>query len=364
MSNYKPLSVALRPEFFRDFVYNEPAISIVKNMLANDTLPNGLILSGIRGVGKTTLARIVSRSLNCTNRQPDSAEPCGECESCKESLQSAHPDILEIDGATHSGVDDIRRIIDSAYTTPLLGNKKVYILDEAHNLARSVASWDTLLKILEEPPDHVFWIFCTTQKHKIPDVIKSRLVTLDLKSVPESVLSNYLYSVMQWMFPDQDTEINGMVSYYVSISSGNSIRDALTLLEKVIPYCKEKGWIADNVWEAIGSFDTSKVQEILNHLASKDSTKLWALISSLIDGGIDPEVIYGSINTVISGLILANLGGRGPYENIILPYLSHFPPPRALVLADIVLKRQRDFDISTRKSMVLQVMVLELCNAS
>jgi DNA polymerase III subunit gamma/tau len=360
MSQYKPLATILRPQFFNQFVYNEPIITIVKAMISNNTMPNGLIISGTRGIGKTTLARIVARSLNCTARPQGGAEPCGECPSCLESLEGSHPDIVEIDGATHAGVDDVKHIVEQAQHTPMLSDKKIFIVDEAHNLARSVASWDVLLKILEEPPDHVFWIFCTTQKHKIPVVIKSRLVTLDLKMVPFKVTSNYIYSVLKWLNKEVADEDAGKIAAAVAQASGNSLRDSLTLLEKVIPYCTEKGWTLDNALVATGSFDLGRLNDILSCLANRDATKLWLILDELLESGVDLEVILNAISDSINKLLSIALGVSVENAEIVQGWASYFPPSHLLCLADLFMKRYPYFDSSTNKKMVLQVLVLEL----
>lgn len=360
MSQYKPLATILRPQFFNQFVYNEPIVTIVKSMITNNTMPNGLIISGTRGIGKTTLARIIARALNCTTRSKDNAEPCGECPSCLESLDGTHPDILEIDGATHASVDDVRNMVEQAYHTPMLSEKKIFIIDEAHNLARSVASWDVLLKVMEEPPEHVFWVLCTTQKHKIPTVIKSRLVTLDLKMVPFKVVSNYIYSVLNWLKVEADQSELGKIAAVVASAGNNSLRDSLTLLEKVIPYCTEKGWILNNALIATGSFDLTKLDEILRCLANKDGVCLWRIVNDLVESGVDEEVILHSISDSLSKLLSLHLGALVDESGILEKWISFFPPARLLCLADIFMKRVSSVGDSRNSKMALQVLVLEM----
>lgn len=362
MAEYIPLALKLRPTNFNDFIYNEPIVSILESMIINNKLPNGIIFSGTRGIGKTTLARIFARSLICEKKKKKSAEPCGKCSNCKESLEGRHPDIIEIDGATHGNIDDIRRILEQAQHTPMVSDKKIFIVDEAHNLGRSAASWDSLLKMLEEPPEHVMWVFCTTAKHKIPDTIKSRLVSLDLRMVPTSVLDNYLGGIMM---KEWEVNKNGQdeVAPTVALAANNSIRDALTLLEKIAPYCNEKskGWSKRYALEALGSFDMLKTPELLELIVGHNSAGLWAMFNSVIESGVEPEPLFEAVSTVVNNIMTLYLGGIIPDPNPYIPHMEHFEPARIIYMCDTVFKRSRDLYSSSNKKMVLQVLAMELC---
>jgi DNA polymerase III subunit gamma/tau len=361
MTDYQPLALKLRPQFFKDFIYNEPIILILKNMILKSQIPNGIIFSGTRGIGKTTLARILARSLNCEKRKKTEFEPCGKCPSCKESLEGTHPDILEIDGATHGNIEDIRKILEQAAHTPMMGNKKIFVVDEAHNLGRSQASWDALLKILEEPPEHVVWVFCTTQKHKIPDVIKSRLISLDLRMVPTKIIEKYTMEILA----KKDLGFGKIPTYdvapIIANSANNSIRDALTLLEKIIPYCDDKGWSKQTVLDAIGAFDILKIPDILGLIIQHNTAGLWALLNGIMESGIEPDPLFESLTAVINNLMTIYLGGFVETSSLYTPYMSEFAPARLIYLCDIILKRTRDLQFSNNKKMVIQVASMELC---
>lgn len=360
---YIPLALKHRPKTFEDFVYNEPIKSILKSMIIKQQLPNGIIFSGTRGIGKTTLARLLARSVNCEKRPKKSHEPCGSCDSCKEALQGSHPDIIEIDGATHGSIEDIRKILEQAAHTPLMGGMKIFIIDEAHNLGRSTASWDSLLKVLEEPPDHVMWIFCTTQKQKIPDTIKSRLVSLDLKMVPTNELTQYLYEILAREGLDRSSPANLMpedVCKTLSLAANNSVRDALTLLEKVIPYCNEKGWTKQNAQEALGVFDLVKVPEILYLIASHQKAELWAILNSILESGVDVEELFNALARVVNDIMTIYLGGEVAQPDVYLPYMEYFPVGRIIHISDVIFKRSRDLYTSSNKKMVMQVVAIEL----
>jgi DNA polymerase-3 subunit gamma/tau len=361
MADYQPLALKLRPQFFKDFIYNEPIILILKNMILKNQIPNGIIFSGTRGIGKTTLARILARSLNCEKRKAKEFEPCGKCPSCKESVEGTHPDIIEIDGATHGNIEDIRHILDQAAHTPMMGEKKIFIVDEAHNLGRSQASWDALLKILEEPPEHVVWIFCTTQKHKIPDVIKSRLISLDLRMVPTQVIEKYMMELLAKKDLGFGKIPTDEVAPVIASTANNSIRDALTLLEKVIPFCDEKGWSKQTVLEAIGAFDVLKIPDILGLIVQKNSAGLWAILNGILESGIEPDPLFESLTSIINNLMTIYLGGFVEQTPLFSPFMAHFTPQRIVYLCDVILKRTRDLQYSTNKKMVVQVTAMELC---
>lgn len=354
MSNYKPLALELRPKNFKEFIYNEHIVFILQAMLEDDTLPNGMIFSGIRGIGKTTLARLVAKTCNC--KKYPIKEPCNKCISCKAANDNLHPDIREIDGATHGNIDDIRHIIEEAQLAPMVGSKKIYIIDEAHNLGRSQASWDALLKILEEPPDHILWVFCTTQKHKIPETIKSRLVSLDLKTVPTKIIADYLININEGLKQNSDS-----VSM-VARAANNSIRDALIIIEKISPYCGANGWDIATVSSAIGAFDNSVVVRLLDAILQKNASAMWAEIEKQLDNGIDPAILFDdAIIKPINALMSLVLGAEIEQYDLYLPYINQLQVPRIQYLANVALNRSATFLESTNKKLALQVISMELC---
>jgi DNA polymerase III subunit gamma/tau len=358
MTEYVPLANKLRPTTFTDFIYNKPAVVVLQSMLENNTLPNGLLLSGVRGIGKTSLARLFSRAVNCTERLPD-GNPCGICDNCKMSLEDKHPDIVEMSGATHGNIDDIRAIIENATYTPLTGKYKVYIVDECQGLGKSQSSWDALLKVLEEPPPHLLWIFCTTQRNKIPDAIKSRLVSLELRMIPTEMLSDYVMSVL--INQDISASDATLVSTIIARAAGNSIRDALTLVEKVIPYCNKMGWGICQVNDAIGIIDTQASLELLTHIANHDATKFWSSLSVLIDKGTEMDLIYNILIESLNNMSLVALGVDIISSNYYKELQDNIPIPRLIYIADILAKKHETFLGVPNKKFFLQMLALEIC---
>jgi DNA polymerase-3 subunit gamma/tau len=356
---YQNLANQLRPNTFKDFIYNEQVVSVLKNMLTNSHIPNGILFSGVRGIGKTTLSRLFARALNCTDRTDE--EPCGVCDNCKASLGGGHPDIIEISGSTHGNIDDIRKIIDMVPLTPMMGKYKVFIIDEVQGLGRSQSSFDALLKVLEEPPSHVVWLFCTTAKQKIPVTIKSRLVSLDLKLVPTKVISQYVAGLLNQLLEQHPDDI----MYYeeaIARAANNSIRDALTILEKVIPYCQEKGWSEQNVYKVLGHIDEGKIQAMINCLVKRDPICLWSIFDDLLESGVEPDVLYeDGIVRIVSNLMLVSFGVFVDHNDLFLEALKQLTPPRVRYLANALLKYTKQYNESTNKKFVFQLLAIELC---
>jgi len=348
--SYQNLANQLRPKFFKDFIANEHIVLILKNMLLSNNIPNGIIFSGVRGVGKTTLSRLLARAINCYS--PNGHEPCGVCESC---TAENHPDIVELSGATHGKVDDVRKLIDQTSYSPMLSRKKVFIIDEAQGLGISQSSWDTLLKVLEEPPEHILWIFCTTQKGKIPETIKSRLVSLDLRLIPTNDITNYIANILP---TNGDLIVPGIIAR----NANNSLRDALTLCEKIIPYCNDHGWSAEAVNSVLGTFSNDQISNILQCIISHDSACLWKLLESLIANGVDHNIIFeDGLVKPLSDLVTITLGGFVDNSSLYEEPFKQLGVPRIMYLSNILLNRTQQFINTTNKKLVLQILAMELC---
>jgi DNA polymerase III subunit gamma/tau len=363
VDRYQNLAIQLRPTTFDKVIYNEQVTLVLKSMILNSKLPAGILLSGVRGLGKTTLSRLFARAINCQNRK-GGYEPCNECESCKMSLAGHHPDIIEISGSTNGNIEDIRRLMDQAMLSPILGKFKVISVDEMQGLGKSQSSFDALLKVLEEPPSHIVWLFATTQKSKIPDTIKSRLVSLDLKCIPTPVISDYVFKIIKKHIKEKGLKLKDIkdVAEVVAFAAKNSIRDALTLLEKVIPYCIEKGWNKESALFSIGSMASAQCFSILGYISNKDQKGLWGTIQEILESGIDADTLFNDgIVEAVSSLLLVSSGGKTLYEDNYLGYLQSIGVARTLYLADVIARRTEQFNASNNKKFMLQLLTMELC---
>lgn len=250
------LALRYRPKKLAEVEGQDTAVITLRNALKDHRLPHALVFSGIRGIGKTTLARIVAKALNCEN--PQNGDACLECLSCKAVEQDAHFDIIEIDAASHTGIDNIRELIQSSQYKAVTGKYKVFIIDEAHMLSKS--AFNALLKTLEEPFEHAYYILATTEIHKIPSTILSRCMHLNLSPFSALQVQNYLEKVLQAENITFDKEALGEI---VMASSG-SMRDALTLLNQIIIFSNDV--TKENVHEVVALTTEDQLLQILDLL--------------------------------------------------------------------------------------------------
>ena len=286
--SYLVLSRKYRPQRFQEIVGQGHVTKTLQNALSLDRLSHAYILSGPRGVGKTTTARILSKALNCS--EGTKSEPCGECDICKEITEGRSLDVLEIDGATYRGIDKIRDDLQDYLRHPPMKNAyKVVIIDEVHMLTKE--AFNALLKTLEEPPPNVVFIFATTQPNKVPPTILSRCQRFDFKRIPSSEIIKSLLEIMKKEKIDIDE--NSLV--LIAKKADGGMRDALSLLDQVISFTD-------------GSVDYSSVRSILSVVDEEiffsitdiamtgNSIKGLELVDDLMSQGYDPE-------TLISGLL-------------------------------------------------------------
>lgn len=259
---YTPLANKYRPQKFVDVIGQDIVVKILTNAILKDRVGNSILFTGTRGVGKTTLARILAKSLRCENRQPSEYEPCGKCESCLNFSRDSQIDVIEIDAASNTGVDDVREIIESCRYKPATGKYKIFIIDEVHMLSKS--AFNALLKTLEEPPEHVKFFMATTEIYKIPETILSRTLRFDLKSADNILVAQYLSTICN----RENISVGADALSLIARFANGSYRDSLSLLDQILN-------IADN-----NSLTVEQVREILCVSDDKDLLELFNLIIS------------------------------------------------------------------------------------
>jgi DNA polymerase-3 subunit gamma/tau len=225
MSHYIPLATKYRPQKFSQVVGQDITVRIITRGMQKNRLGSALLFAGTRGVGKTTIARILAKALRCTHSDP---EPCGKCESCLGFLRDNQIDVIEIDAASNTGVEDVREIIESCRYRPTTGQYKIFIIDEVHMLSKS--AFNALLKTLEEPPEHVKFLMATTETHKIPETILSRVLRFDLKRVDQDLIAQYLSTICN----QEDISANADALSLIARAADGSIRDSLSILDQAI----------------------------------------------------------------------------------------------------------------------------------
>ena len=223
-NNYTVLARKYRSQDFNSLIGQDVLVKTLTTAINTDRIAHAYIFTGIRGTGKTSTARILAKALNCLSSDGPTATPCGVCENCRAIAAGQHIDVMEIDAASHTGVDNIRDILDAAQYRPTNGRYKVYIIDEVHML--STAAFNALLKTLEEPPAHVIFILATTEIRKVPVTILSRCQRFDLVRVPIDTLKKHF----DWIATQEKIELTDAANEMLARAADGSVRDGLSLL--------------------------------------------------------------------------------------------------------------------------------------
>ena len=275
---YQALYRKYRPTTFNEVVGQETIIQTLKNAKAQDRVAHAYLFCGPRGTGKTTIAKIFARMLNCTSTEDN--QPCGECENCKMALNGSHPDIIEIDAASNNGVEEVRNLIDRVKYAPMQGQYKIYIIDEVHMMTKS--AFNALLKTIEEPPKHIVFIFATTEPNKVLPTIISRCQRFDFSKVSAKDIAQRLTTVCEEEKIQIDAEA---ISLIASLADGG-MRDALSILDQCVAYCSSEIHIAD-VRKIYGVLTLDDIGQLFANLYHKDIEKLMTELQHISDQGMD-----------------------------------------------------------------------------
>ena len=268
-NSYLVLARKYRPQNFDQLIGQDVLVTTLSNAIKNNRLHHAYILTGIRGVGKTTTARIIAKTINCTDADAiKNAQACGVCDNCRLITSSKHQDVIEIDAASRTGVDDIREIIDSIAYAPVIAPYKIYIIDEVHMLTNN--AFNALLKTLEEPPSHVKFIFATTEIRKVPITILSRCQRFDLRRLDEQEIINHLEKILE----KEGFEAEKQALELISKMSEGSVRDSLSLLDQALANNNhQKNLSLDLVEKMLGLNDKVKIIELFESLLGGNFTE-------------------------------------------------------------------------------------------
>ena len=267
-----------RPQVFADLVGQDHISRTLSNAIRADRVAHAFLFTGLRGVGKTTAARILAKALNC--EKGPTAEPCNECSNCTEITEGRSVDVLEIDGASNTGVDDVREIIDNVRYQPAKSGHKIYIIDEVHMLSNN--AFNALLKTLEEPPAHVKFVFATTDPQKLPATVQSRCQRYDFRRIPLSLVVERLREIAD----DQKVSVSDKVLFTVAREGEGSMRDAQSLLDQIV--AGADGAVSDeDALTALGVADRSAVFDIAGGVIGKDARRVVEVLDSLHRLGCD-----------------------------------------------------------------------------
>jgi DNA polymerase III subunit gamma/tau len=283
-SPYRVLARKYRPQTFAELIGQDAMVKTLANAIARDRIAHAFLLTGVRGVGKTSTARLIAKALNCIG--PDeqggpTITPCNVCEQCRAITEGRHIDVIEMDAASHTGIDDVREIIDAVRYASVSARYKIYIIDEVHMLSKS--AFNALLKTLEEPPEHVKFLFATTEVNKVPVTVLSRTQRFDLRRIPANKLAAHFAEVAKAEGVEVESEALGMIAR----AAEGSARDGLSILDQAIAH-GAGSVTADQVRDMLGLADRGRIRRLLQLVLAGDATAALAELDETHALGIDP----------------------------------------------------------------------------
>ncbi|MCJ8157515.1 DNA polymerase III subunit gamma/tau [Sphingomonas sp. LaA6.9] len=305
---YRVLARKYRPQNFSELIGQDAMVTTLGNAIRRDRLAHAFLLTGVRGVGKTSTARLIAKALNCIG--PDgqggpTIAPCGVCEPCVAIAEGRHIDVVEMDAASHTGVDDVREIIEAVRYAAVSARYKVYIIDEVHMLSKN--AFNALLKTLEEPPAHVKFLFATTEVNKVPVTVLSRCQRFDLRRIPAEKLAAHFGNVAKAEGVEAEPEALALIAR----AAEGSARDGLSILDQAIAHADIEGSHGVNaaqVREMLGLSDRGAIRRLFGELLTGDAQKVLGGLRDQHDLGVDPVAILRALLETVHGVTLAKVG--------------------------------------------------------
>ena len=364
-NTHKVLALKYRPKNFKELIGQDIMVETIINSIKLNKLPNAYLLTGIRGIGKTTTARLIAKAINC-NKNFIENEKCNEKEfcHCKEISNSKHLDVLEMDAASKTGIDDIRELIESSKYNPTSSKYKIIILDEVHMLSKQ--AFNGLLKTLEEPPPHLKFIFATTEVKKIPVTIVSRCQRFDLHRVPIQDLVNNLKKILKL----ENGKISEAALKLIAKAAEGSVRDSLSLLDRALISQNIENKEIDEIFvrKMLGLADRSKILKLLSFIFEGDEKKSIEHLREMINEGIEPnsflndllETIYFIQQKKTIGDLDSNLSISESEEETINLISKEINIPTLIIFWQLILKVLDELSIVSSQILSLEMLIVRL----
>lgn len=309
---YRVLARKYRPQTFSELIGQEPMVRTLANAIERDRLAHAFLMTGVRGVGKTSTARLIAKALNCIGTDGQGGptiNPCGQCEPCVAIAEGRHIDVIEMDAASHTGVDDVREIIEAVRYAAVSARYKIYIIDEVHMLSRN--AFNALLKTLEEPPAHVKFLFATTEVDKLPVTVLSRTQRFDLRRITSDLLHQHFAKICGL----EGVEAEAEALHMIAAAAEGSVRDGLSILDQAIAHADlggEGAVSATRVQEMLGLADKSAQRRLLGCLLEGDAKGLLASMDSQYALGVEPLALMRGLMDLVHRITVSQVSGGEP----------------------------------------------------
>lgn len=362
--SYTALYRKFRPQSFEDVKGQDHIVTTLKNQIKAERIGHAYLFCGTRGTGKTTIAKIFAKAVNCEN--PTDGSPCGECALCKAITSGASMNVIEIDAASNNGVDNIREIVDEVSYSPAEGKYKVYIIDEVHML--SIGAFNALLKTLEEPPSYVIFILATTEVHKIPITILSRCQRYDFKRITIDTIADRLRELMQ----KEEVQAEEKALRYIAKTADGSMRDALSLLDQCIAFHFGEELTYDKALEVLGAVDTAVFGRLFELVLASDVTGCIELLEEIVIQGRELSQFVTDFTWYLRNLLLVK--SSEDIEDVIdvsSENLARLKEEAQMTDMDAIMRYIRIFSelsgrirYASQKRILIEVALIKLCRPS